>query len=231
MYKHLFFDLDHTLWDHNTNSKLALDEVYQHYHLQELGISSSAQFYLTFNEVNHQLWDLYEQGKISQSVLRHERFRMIFSRLGCHDHSLCDEITERYIHTSVRKPHLLPNTTKVLDYLFPKYPLHIITNGFIEIQEVKMSFGGIKHYFREIITSQNSGYKKPDVGIFEYALDLVGAKASECIMIGDSFQSDIVGANKAGIDTVFFNPDGRKQERTFVPKHEVKDLIELKRIL
>jgi YjjG family noncanonical pyrimidine nucleotidase len=231
MYKHLFFDLDHTLWDHNTNSKLALEEVYQHFNLHALGISSSHQFYLTFNHINHQLWDLYEQGTIAQPALRHQRFRMIFSELGCYDYSLCDEISDSYINISVKKPNLLPNAKPVLDYLFPKYPLHIITNGFIEVQNIKMTSGGIKHYFREIVTSQNSGYKKPDVGIFEYALDLVGAKASECLMIGDSFQSDIVGATKAGIDTVFFNPDGRKQELTLKPKHEVKDLIELKGIL
>lgn len=231
MYKHLFFDLDHTLWDHNTNSKQALAEVYQHFGLHTFGIPSSHQFYLKFNEINHQLWDLYEQGKIAQPELRHTRFRMIFSELGCNDFALCDEISDTYINISVRKPNLLPNAKSVLDYLFPKYPLHIITNGFMEVQDIKMTSGGIKQYFREIVTSQNSGFKKPEVGIFEYALALVGAKPHECIMIGDSFQSDIVGATKAGIDTVFFNPDGRKQDITLQPKHEVKDLIELKGIL
>lgn len=231
MYKHLFFDLDHTLWDHNTNSKQALDEVYQHFELHTYGIPSPHQFYLKFNEINHQLWDLYEQGKIAQPELRHNRFRMIFSELGCYDYSLCDKISDKYINISVRKPNLLPNAKSVLDYLFPKYPLHIITNGFMEVQNIKMTSGGIKHYFREIVTFQNSGFKKPEVGIFEYALNLVGAKPHECIMIGDSFQSDIVGAAKAGIDTVFFNPDGRKQDITLQPKHEVKDLIELKGIL
>lgn len=231
MYKHLFFDLDHTLWDHNTNSKQALAEVYQHFGLHTFGIPSSHQFYLKFNEINHQLWDLYEQGKIAQPELRHTRFRMIFSELGCNDFSICDEISDTYINISVRKPNLLPNAKSVLDYLFPKYPLHIITNGFMEVQDIKMTSGGIKQYFREIVTSQNSGFKKPEVGIFEYALALVGAKPHECIMIGDSFQSDIVGATKAGIDTVFFNPDGRKQDITLQPKHEVKDLIELKGIL
>jgi len=230
MYKHLFFDLDHTLWDHNTNSKLALDEVYQHFDLHTYGIPSSVQFYTIFNKINHQLWDLYEQGKIGQPELRHQRFRMIFSELGCFDYSLCDEVSDKYINISVRKPNLLPNAKVVLEYLFPKYPLHIITNGFMEVQDIKMTSGGIKHYFKEIVTFQNSGYKKPEAGIFEYALDLVRAKPSECIMIGDSFQSDIVGANQAGIDTVFFNPDGRVQELTLKPKHEVKDLIELKGI-
>jgi putative hydrolase of the HAD superfamily len=230
-YKHIFFDLDHTLWDHDTNSKLALEEVFHQYDLTRLGMVSPTVFYQKFTEINHQLWDDYEQGKIQQPELRHQRFRLIFSALGCNEHSQCDEISDTYIAISVKKPNLLPNAKAVLDYLHPKYPMHIITNGFIEVQDIKMISGGIKHYFGEIITSQNSGFKKPDVGIFEYALKLINADPADCIMIGDSFPSDIVGATKAGIDAVFFNPESRKQSISLTPKHEVKDLAELMDIL
>lgn len=230
-YKHIFFDLDHTLWDHNTNSRIALEEIYQSFDLQEIGIASTQDFYLTFTEVNHQLWDKYEAGRISQSELRHQRFRLIFNELAVKDHDLCDSISESYMEISTKKSNLLPHAHETLQYLQPKYPMHIITNGFDEVQSVKMEAGKITHFFREIITSQNSGYKKPDSRIFEYALKKVGAFAGECLMIGDSFQSDIVGATRAGIDAVFFNPDQRIQEISIKPKYEIRDLSELKKIL
>lgn len=230
-YKHLFFDLDHTLWDHNTNSKIGLEEIYQKFNLQDLGILSSSKFYLKFNEINHQLWDKYETGKISQPELRHTRFRLIFSQLGIDNHSVCDEISDTYISISSKKHHLLPNAQETLEYLFPKYPMHIITNGFDEIQSIKMDAGKISHFFQEVITSQNSGYKKPDSRIFEYALKKIKATPQECLMIGDSFQSDIVGATRAGIDAVFFNPDQRNQDISIKPKYEIQDLRELKEIL
>jgi YjjG family noncanonical pyrimidine nucleotidase len=230
-YKHIFFDLDHTLWDHNTNSRLALEEVYQSFNLQEIGINSTHDFYLNFTEINFKLWDKYEAGQISQSQLRHQRFRLIFNQLGVKNYDLCDDISESYMEISTKKSNLLPNAHEVLQYLQPKYPLHIITNGFDEVQSVKMEAGKITHFFREIITSQNSGYKKPDSRIFKYALKKVGATPSECLMIGDSFPSDIVGATRAGIDAVFFNPDKRSQDISIKPKYEIHDLAELKGIL
>jgi YjjG family noncanonical pyrimidine nucleotidase len=230
-YKHIFFDLDHTLWDHNTNSRIALEEVYFAFNLATIGVDSPQKFYLTFTEINHQLWDKYEAGRISQSELRHQRFRLIFSRLGVENHGLCDEISDTYISISSKKHHLLPNAHETLEYLFPKYSLHIITNGFDEIQSIKMNAGKITHFFREVITSQNSGYKKPDSRIFEYALKRIKAIPQECLMIGDSFQSDIVGATRVGMDAVFFNPDQRNQEISIQPKYEIRDLGELKGIL
>jgi YjjG family noncanonical pyrimidine nucleotidase len=230
-YKHIFFDLDHTLWDHDTNSRLALEEVYQSFGLQEIGIASCDDFNTTFKETNFQLWDKYEAGQINQSQLRYQRFRLVFNKLGVHNHDLCDTISESYMEISTKKSNLLPNAQETLKYLQPKYPLHIITNGFDEVQSVKMEVGQITHFFREIITSQNSGYKKPDSRIFEYALKKVGAFAGECLMIGDSFQSDIVGATRAGIDAVFFNPEQRNQDISLKPKYEIRDLEELRWIL
>jgi YjjG family noncanonical pyrimidine nucleotidase len=230
-YKHIFFDLDHTLWDHNTNSRLALEEVYQSFGLQEIGIASCDDFNTIFKETNFQLWDKYEAGQINQSQLRHQRFRLVFNKLGVKNYDLCDTISESYMEISTKKSNLLPNAHEILKYLQPKYPLHIITNGFDEVQSIKMEAGKITHFFREIITSQNSGYKKPDSRIFAYALKKVGASASECLMIGDSFPSDIVGATRAGIDAVFFNPEQRNQNISIKPKYEIRDLAELKGIL
>jgi putative hydrolase of the HAD superfamily len=229
MYKHIFFDLDHTLWDHHVNSKIALEEVYQLFQLKDLGIATPEKFYHKFNEVNHKLWLDYERSKISQAELRHARFRIIFSALGVDNHEKCDAISDTYLEISPRKPHLLPYTQEILTYLKPKYPLHIITNGFDEIQDVKMNSGGIKHYFGHIVTSQNSGFKKPDPEIFHYALDLVKAKPKECLMIGDTFYTDVLGAMSVGIDAVFFNPNDQRHPEK--PTFQIRHLKELKAIL
>jgi YjjG family noncanonical pyrimidine nucleotidase len=229
MYKHIFFDLDHTLWDHSENSKIALEEVYVHFDLHSIGIPSTAQYHQTFNEVNHKLWLQYERGLINQATLRHDRFRMVFSKLGVDDHRLCDAVSDKYLEISPRKSGLLPYTQEILAYLRPKYPLHIITNGFNEIQAIKMQAGKIDHYFEHIVTPQNSGFKKPDAEIYYYALDLVGVKPRECLMIGDTFYTDVLGAMAVGIDAVFFNPnDQRHPER---PTYEISHLKELKGIL
>lgn len=230
-YKHIFFDLDHTLWDHNTNSRLALEEVYEIFNLAQKGVSCTQDFYQVFSDVNFSLWEKYEAGKITQNQLRLDRFILIFNELGIKNHDICDSVSESYMEISTKKPNLLPNAYETLQYLQPKYPLHIITNGFDDVQSVKMEAGKITHFFKEIITSQNSGYKKPDARIFEYALKKAGANAEECLMIGDSFPSDILGATRAGIDAVFFNPDQRNQDISMKPTYEIRDLGELRGIL
>ena len=230
-YKHIFFDLDHTLWDHNTNSRLALEEVFEAFNLQEIGVTSSQDFYSTFTDINFSLWDKYEAGQISQPELRYQRFRLIFNQLGVKNQEICDTVSDSYMDISTKKSTLLPNAHEILTYLHPKYPMHIITNGFDDVQSVKMEAGKITHFFSEIITSQNSGYKKPDARIFEYALKKINALPHECVMIGDIFPSDIVGATRAGIDAVFFNPDQRNQDISIKPKYEIRDLVELRGIL
>jgi YjjG family noncanonical pyrimidine nucleotidase len=228
-YKHLIFDLDHTLWDHHTNSRIALAEVYEIYHLQEIGIPSALEFGLKFNQINSKLWLAYELGQISQVELRTARFRQIFSELGVSDHSLCDEISDTYLDISPRKSTLLPNTIEVLEYLFPKYPMYILTNGFNDIQDIKMEASGLKSYFKKMITSQIAGCKKPEPKMFHFTLNMIDAQASDCLMIGDTFHTDILGAMNVGMDAVFFNPENQIHDKK--PTFEIKDLKELMEIL
>ena len=228
-YKHLFFDLDHTLWDHEKNAHIALEEVYHHFKLAELGVAAVGQFQQTFSKVNTQLWTQYERNQITSDRLRHSRFRLIFSRLGVDNHYLCDDVSEYYLAICPRKPHLIDSAMEVLEYLAPKYPMHLITNGFSDIQGLKMAAGEITHFFGEVITSQRAGEKKPHKQIFDFALKITKAEAQNSLMIGDNPEADVAGAMNAVIDAVWFNPDS--QEFNIKPTFEIKKLSELLTIL
>ncbi len=224
--KHLFFDLDHTLWDYETCSQETLTELWQLYELKSKGVKIKS-FLLKFQEINDQLWDQYHKGKIGKDAIRNDRFPAIFQALELTDEKIALAMQANYLQICPTKPHLIEGAMEVLDSLSGKYSLHIITNGFDEIQGTKLASGGIQHYFDEIITSGKAGYQKPDKRIFEYALETTGATVVTSLMIGDNPFTDIEGANNAGIDQVFFNPNG--QECTLKPTLEIcslKDILE-----
>lgn len=228
-YQHLFFDLDHTLWDHETNAHISLEEVYHHFKLNQFGIDSVTKFQQIFSEVNAQLWTQYERNQITSDKLRHARFRLILSQFGVKNHFLCDDISEYYLNICPRKPNLIPSAMEVLEYLAPKYKMHLITNGFSDIQGLKMAAGGITHFFEEVITSQRAGEKKPNRQIFDFALKTAKAEAQNSLMIGDNPEADIAGALNAGIDAAWFNPDN--QGFDVKPTYQIRHLKELLKIL
>lgn len=205
-YRHLFFDLDHTLWDYDRNVQESLTELFEIYKLPELGVATFDDFYGAFNTVNFDLWGLYNLGKINKINLRKERFKRIFEHLGADGHSVPLDMEEDFMRRTSSKPHLFPHSKETLNYLQKKYELHIITNGFNESQAMKMSSSGLTAYFKLIVTSETMGHRKPDKEIFEYALDRLDTRPSECLMIGDNPDADIAGAQNAGIDQVLFNP-------------------------
>lgn len=217
-YKHIIFDLDHTLWDFERNSSSALGEIYQELELLERGIPKFEPFFELYKKINEECWADYRVGKLEKSVLRTIRFEKTLSNFGIHDRSLTEAICESYLHKSPRKPHLIEGTIELLDYLQNKYELHILTNGFAEIQDVKMQYSGLNKYFTHIIASENAGAKKPHSQAFKYALEKIGSNIKDCIMIGDNLETDIGGAQKIGMDTIYFNRNGefkREAESTF----------------
>lgn len=228
-YKCIFFDLDHTLWDYETNSAETLEELFHQHRLQEKGISSLPDFVKTFVEINIHLWDQYDTGKIHRDVIRYERFHRILLKLGIDDYELSLNLSNDYVSESPKKGALIPNAIEVLDHLTPKYPMSIITNGFDEIQSTKLASSGITHYFNSVVTSARAGHKKPAKEIFEFALAENGFKASEAIMIGDNLLTDIAGARNASIDTVFFNPNKISHQEKV--DYEIHNLAELKNII
>ena len=227
-YKCIFFDLDHTLWDYETNSAETLKELFQQHHLDNKGIDIY-DFLKTFVEINTYLWDQYDTGKIHRDVLRFERFHKIFLALGVDDYDLSLTFSNDYVSESPKKGALIANAIEVLDHLTPKYPMIIITNGFEEIQSTKLASSGINHYFKSVVTSARAGYKKPSKEIFEFALAENEVHASDAIMIGDNLLTDIAGARNASIDTVFFNPNRISHQEKV--NYEIQDLLELKEIV
>ncbi|MCS7019552.1 MAG: YjjG family noncanonical pyrimidine nucleotidase [Cytophagales bacterium] len=227
-YTHLFFDLDHTLWDFERNSNETLTDLYEAYCLYERGGFSVSDFLFAFREVNRQLWELYNRNQIDQQTLREQRFIRIWKYLGASGMPP-SQLGADYLAICPTKPHLLPHARETLDYLAGRYRLHIITNGFDDVQQTKIRSANIAHYFEALITSQNSGYKKPHPAIFDYALAQTGAAPHNSVMIGDNLETDISGARALGLDAIFYNPEriAHQSEATI----EIYCLSELQQIL
>lgn len=204
--KHIFFDLDKTLWDFNTNSTLALKELYQKHELATKGIPSIEEMIDIYSKINQKLWAEYAKNIISKETLRTQRFNETFEYFGVYNYQLAFQFGLDYIEISPRKNILYPHTIETLNYLKDKYHLHIITNGFEEVQFIKLKSSGILHFFKEIITSEKAGAKKPDKAIFEFALNEANATPEYSIMIGDDLDVDIKGALNSNIRAIHFNP-------------------------
>lgn len=228
-YKHIFFDLDHTLWDFEKNSSETLSELYDRHQMQELDQFSKETFIKTFHDVNYALWSCYHKGTLDREELRTERFKIVFSKLNVEHPYSTKQLSEEYLSLCPTKTNLFPFTLEVLDYLKQKYVLHVITNGFEEVQYIKMASSQISKFFVEIVTSDASGFIKPHKGMFDYALQKIKAFCNDCIMIGDDLEADIIGARNASIDHIFFNPLGLKHQELVT--HEIQCLSQLMKIL
>lgn len=227
-YKHLFFDLDQTLWDFEKNSTEVLNELFIKYNLQEAGISSCSEFIFNYKEWNKLLWLQYGKGQITKEKLRYGRFRAAFKAFKIKDYALADKLADEYVSLSPHKTNLLPHAENILTELKQHYKLHVITNGFWEVQEIKLSKSGLNKFFTNIIVSDLYGHKKPDVKIFNYSLEITSSQPHEALMIGDNYECDIEGARAAGIDQVFFNPNGNSPGPS---TYEIKCLSELRSLL
>ena len=227
-YKHFFFDLDHTLWDFEKNSKQALGELYDDYELKKFELFSKEDFLKTFDKVNMRLWHRYSNGHITSKKLREERFDLVFYELKLPVRFIPKDMSEVYLITSPKKSNVFPFTHETLDYLQKHYNLHIITNGFDGVQEIKMQSAALSKYFDKIVTSETTKHKKPQREIFEHALEISNAKAEDSIMVGDNLKADIIGARNAGIDQVFFNPD--KNFHTESVTFEISCLSEMQKL-
>lgn len=228
-YKCVFFDLDHTLWDYEKNAEETLRELYESFNLLSYGIPDSASLYQRFKTVNLALWDLYDRNLCDQAHIRTQRFKQILDHFSVGDIDLSERLSVNYLDICPTKNHLIPHAQDVLDYLAGRYEMTVVTNGFEEIQNIKLSSGNLHRYFRHIVTSQRAGYKKPSGKIFEFAMNANGVKSHETVMIGDNLVTDIGGARGAQIDTIFLNRD--QVNHSEVINHEITCLSELKNIL
>ena len=206
IYKHLFFDLDHTIWDFDKNAEETLIELYDIYRLSEIGLPSAAQFIETYTRNNHRLWADYHTGKITKTELRETRFKTTFLELGVHPDLIPLAFEDDYVKLCPTKTNLFPHAHETLQYLQGKYTLHLISNGFKEASTLKIGNTNIGRYFTHVIISEIVGINKPDKAIFEHALNLAGATKHESVMIGDSLEADVYGALNFGMDAIYFNP-------------------------
>jgi len=221
----VFFDLDHTLWDFEKNSALAFETVFEIQNL-EVNMADFLKFYVP---INKEYWERYRKDEITQKELRYGRLKDTFDLL---EFTVSDELVEslsaEYIHYLPKYNHLFDGALLILDYLKPKYNLHIITNGFAEIQKNKLNNSYITPYFKTVTNSEMAGVKKPNSKIFDYALDLAKAKKESSIMIGDCIEADIQGALDAGLDAIFFNENNVPVTDSI---KQINHLLELKKYL
>ncbi|MDK2978460.1 MAG: putative hydrolase of the superfamily [Bacteroidales bacterium] len=227
-YKHIYFDLDRTLWDFDSNAKETFQDIYEKHELHKI-FNKFDNFYHTYVKHNERLWKIYRDGKIKKSVLAFKRFALTLEEFGVKDEGLAKIIGQDYIEISPTKKRLFPGTYETLEYLKNKYNLYIITNGFNEVQFTKLKNSKLDTFFKKIFTSENAGAQKPNAKIFEHALKSVNARKKESVMIGDDIDTDIIGAKKFGLDQVYFNPLGKKHSEDIT--HEITSLKELQNIL
>ena len=228
-YKHLFIDLDDTLWDIHQNGKECLQEIYADYRYDRF-FPTFEDYYNVYTPENNRLWAEYQNGKIRKDELIVERFLAPVRRFGIDDPIYARNLSDDFLERTTRKTQLIAGSIELLEYLRPKYKLHILSNGFREVQHKKIENSGLKPFFDKIILSEDAGINKPHADFFTYALKNANARRKESIMIGDNWNADIVGARNSKIAQIWYNPHGM-QPVDFAPTHVVKSLAEIKDIL
>jgi len=229
-YKHLFFDLDHTLWDFDSNARATLHQLHIDLNLVDKGIHDFDLFYRNYLEHNEKLWARYRNGYIKQEELRIKRMWLTLLDFKIADEDLARELSELFLQLLPTRTIIFPDTKEVLQYLADKgYGLHLITNGFELTQHSKLKSSGLNNFFKYVITSEGSNSLKPQKEIFDYALHKTGATVNESLMIGDSIEVDIAGAIAAGMDQVHVNYNGAEQ--SLIPTYTITELKQLKEFL
>lgn len=227
--RQLFFDLDRTLWDFEANSKRALQHLYESLSLGDT-IEHFMHFHHTYIRVNANLWQQYGKGKLSKEALRDNRFKDALAHHGIHDHQLAQKMSDGYIEMSPKQTALFPGAIETLTELKrQQYRMHIITNGFHEVQHVKLETSGLKSFFDVVLSSESIGFTKPHREIFQEAQRLTNCQPQHAIMIGDDFKADIIGALNANWTAIHFDPEIKFKKERNVPR--VRSLNELPEVI
>ena len=227
--RHLFFDLDRTIWDFETNSKVALKKLYEIHSLASF-IPNFYKFYYSYKNINADLWVKYGAGKITKEELRNTRFYKTLKKFQKDDIELSEKLSSSYIELSPLQKTLFPNTLETLKSLKEEgYNLHIITNGFKEVQYIKLTNCGLIDFFDVIVCSEEVGKNKPNPEVFQFAMNQAKAEPSKSVMIGDDLRVDILGASNVGMRTILFDPD--KKYRKAKGDYTIQNLNEIPSLL
>tara|TARA_R110002050_G_scaffold300769_1_gene472387 strand:- start:13989 stop:14678 length:690 start_codon:yes stop_codon:yes gene_type:complete len=221
----VFFDLDHTLWDFDKNSALTFNKIFE---INNLDVDLR-HFLSYYQPINLQYWKLYREEKIEKEALRFGRLNDAFLAIDFHvESSLIYKLSDDYITHLTSYNHLFDHTFEILEYLNTTYNLHIITNGFGEVQHGKLTKSNIHHYFKTVTNSEMVGVKKPNPKIFNYALKIANADVNKSVMIGDNYEADILGALEIGMDAIFFDVNNTILDNNF---KQINALLDLKKYL
>nr|WP_321224993.1 YjjG family noncanonical pyrimidine nucleotidase [uncultured Psychroserpens sp.] len=219
--KHIFFDLDHTLWDFDKNSALTFEKIFEVHKLQ----LRASDFLKAYEPINLNYWKLYREEKIDKMSLRYKRLKDSFDAVDYKiEDAIINQLSSDYITYLTTYNHLFDGAIELLDYLHQHYDLHIITNGFEEAQQRKMDNSNISKYFKTITNSESAGVKKPNPKIFNYALQTSNALPEQSVMIGDNYEADILGAIDVGLDVILFNYHNFNAEPHIKQVSKLKDL-------
>ncbi len=230
-YNTIFFDLDDTLIDTNKNSIEALADIYKIFAIDK-HITNIDSFISKYQEINHNLWRLYELGTIDKEELKTQRFYLTLKDSMPLSTTEAISINNHFMQQVASKNNVIENATQILEYLvYKKYDLYILSNGFKEIQEKKMKQTNIYQFFKKIILSDHIGKNKPHPAIFTHALNIANRLPQECIMIGDNIKTDIIGAKESHIDQIWYNPIKVPNDKKIQPTFEIRKLSDIKNIL
>lgn len=201
--KAIFFDWDHTLWDHDRNASEVIHELFEEFALLASITHSKELIWQVFTRINDTLWDDYQHGRIDQKTLRETRFALFFDELGIQGNATL--FSDSYLQRTPKKTHLIPDAYQVIETLASKYPLYVLTNGFDDIQQIKIAGAGMSHFFERVITSELAGCKKPSATFFEFALKQASCLPTDVVMIGDHPIIDVKAAEAIGIPAIHLN--------------------------
>lgn len=225
--KHIFWDLDHTIWDYTTNARLTIFELYDRHNIKSLTHHDAAMFHKTYCKHNDLAWEHYRKGIINKAELRQRRFFDTFIELGLIPEGLSDVFETEFVERCPSKGILIEGALKVISHFSTRVDQHIITNGFKETQTIKMHSSGIHPFFKTMTNSEDAGFQKPHPEIFRMAMQSAGAKPENSLMVGDNYEADILGAYSIGMKCVFYNPSGQLVDNQPNEIRSISQLVEL----
>lgn len=225
--KHIIFDLDNTLWDFSGNSKKILKNIFLEFELQEKHALDFDKFLAQYKFRNENLWREYAFGNVTRDEVRFNRFYITLNDFGIKNYKLASDMADYYINHTKNQTELLPHAIQLLDYLVKKYQLHIITNGFEEVQIFKLKNSGLSDYFKTVTTAEAAQSLKPDKRIFDYALHKMQAVSNECVYIGDTPEVDGRGAVNAGMEFIWLIQNETENDYDFRKVNSLAEIMEI----
>ncbi len=225
MYTHILFDLDDTLMDFQKSQYNGFKYV-----LSQYNIPFTSQYYSCYVKINHELWRLFNMGEILKKEIENNRFTYFFKSIGKNiNGEQANVIYQSYLETQT---WLVPHAYDVCEDLYQSYNLYIVTNGVGHTQLNRFNLSEIKKFFNGIFISEKIGYAKPNIMFFDSVCREIGyTDKQKILLVGDSIDSDIRGANNFGIDCCWFNPNRCKRDENLDIKYDITDLRELPKIL